>query len=102
MLDGPLPPRNTRPELSARGDYSPGRAVFFNRLGEMRDRSFENQRYRAVEHRLSGTGRSKRSGKTLIGKATIYPNCLNGNKSANGETFHQTTTPRRLTSFRLD
>ena len=23
------------------------RAVFFNRLGEMRDRSFENQRYRA-------------------------------------------------------
>ena len=44
------------------------RAVFFNRLGEMRDRSFENQRYRAsgpqlgdgshraVEHRLSGAG----------------------------------------------
>jgi TnpA family transposase len=24
------------------------RAVFFNRLGEMRDRSFENQRYRAA------------------------------------------------------
>jgi TnpA family transposase len=23
------------------------KAVFFNRLGEMRDRSFENQRYRA-------------------------------------------------------
>jgi TnpA family transposase len=43
------------------------RAVFFNRLGEMRDRSFENQlsrlrpqfgdgRHRALEHRLSGTG----------------------------------------------
>jgi TnpA family transposase len=24
------------------------RAVFFNRLGELRDRSFENQRYRAM------------------------------------------------------
>jgi len=44
------------------------RAVFSNRLGEMRDRSFENQRYRASgltlvtaaivlwEHHLSGTG----------------------------------------------
>lgn len=35
------------------------RAVFFNRLGEIRDRSFEQQRYRAsghriVEHGLSG------------------------------------------------
>lgn len=26
---------------------APAKAVFFNRLGEMRDRSFENQRYRA-------------------------------------------------------
>ena len=44
------------------------RAIFFNRLGELRDRSFENQRlpcqrlesgcrrYRAVEHRVPGTG----------------------------------------------
>jgi TnpA family transposase len=24
------------------------RAVFFNRLGELRDRTFENQRYRAI------------------------------------------------------
>jgi TnpA family transposase len=42
------------------------RAVFFNRLGELRDRTFENQRYRAraqlgsgcnhpLEHSLSGT-----------------------------------------------
>ena len=29
-------------------------------------------------------------GKTFVGKATIYPNRLNGHKTANGETFHQT------------
>jgi TnpA family transposase len=28
------------------------RAVFFNRLGELRDRSFENQRYRASDPNL--------------------------------------------------
>jgi rare lipoprotein A len=28
-------------------------------------------------------------GKTLTGKATIYPNRLNGHKTASGETFHQ-------------
>ena len=37
--------RHTRPE-TARPQADP-RAVFFNRLGELRDRSFENQRYRA-------------------------------------------------------
>lgn len=30
------------------------KAVFFNRLGEMRDRSFENQRYRASGLNLVG------------------------------------------------
>ncbi|MFO6485617.1 Tn3 family transposase [Escherichia coli] len=55
------------------------RAVFFNRLGEMRDRSFEQQRYRparpqpgdggyrAVEHGVPGTrhpgvGRGRQAG----------------------------------------
>ena len=28
-------------------------------------------------------------GKTLTGKATIYPNRLNGHKTASGDTFHQ-------------
>jgi TnpA family transposase len=40
------------------------RAVFFNRLGEMRDRSFENQRYRA-------------SGLTLVVAAIILWNTVN-------------------------
>jgi TnpA family transposase len=39
------------------------RAVFFNRLGEMRDRSFENQRYRA-------------SGLTLVVAAIILWNTV--------------------------
>lgn len=29
-------------------------------------------------------------GKTLTGKATIYPNVCNGRETASGETFHQT------------
>ena len=32
------------------------RAVFFNRLGEIRDSSFEQQRYRAMEYGLPGAG----------------------------------------------
>ena len=28
-------------------------------------------------------------GETLTGKATIYPNCLNGRETASGHTFHQ-------------
>ena len=39
------------------------RAVFFNRLGEMRDRSFENQRYRA-------------SGLTLVTAAIVLWNTI--------------------------
>jgi TnpA family transposase len=39
------------------------RAVFFNRLGEMRDRSFENQRYRA-------------SGLTLVTAAIVLWNTV--------------------------
>src|SRR5262245_20336035 len=30
-----------------------------------------------------------RPGQTLIAKATIYPNCLDGQTTASGETFHQ-------------
>jgi TnpA family transposase len=40
------PPRACRAE-QGRGAQRAGRAVFFNRLGEIRDRSFEQQRYRA-------------------------------------------------------
>ncbi|WP_458646301.1 Tn3 family transposase [Enterobacter hormaechei] len=43
---GTAPPRACRPE-QGRGAQCAGRAVFFNRLGEIRDRSFEQQRYRA-------------------------------------------------------
>lgn len=32
------------------------RAVFFNRLVEIRDRSFEQQRYRASDHQLGDGG----------------------------------------------
>ncbi|WP_458646339.1 Tn3 family transposase [Enterobacter hormaechei] len=43
---GTAPPRACRPE-QGRGAQCAGGAVFFNRLGEIRDRSFEQQRYRA-------------------------------------------------------
>ena len=43
---GTAPPRACRPE-QGRGAQCAGRAVFFNRPGEIRDRSFEQQRYRA-------------------------------------------------------
>jgi TnpA family transposase len=36
------------------------KAVFFNRLGEMRDRSFENQRYRSRSRSLNIAGHPKR------------------------------------------
>jgi TnpA family transposase len=40
---------NTRRDARNKGEVKNAlaRAVFFNRLGEMRDRTFENQRYRA-------------------------------------------------------
>jgi len=42
----------------------------------------------AAEINSSGSN-SVTPGKTLIGKATIYPNRLNGHKTASGDTFHQ-------------
>jgi len=42
----------------------------------------------ASESNSSSTN-SVTPGKTLTGKATIYPNRLNGHKTASGETFHQ-------------
>jgi hypothetical protein len=47
------------------------RAVFFNRLGEMRDRSFENQRYRA-------------SGLTLVVAAIILWNTVYLSRAIDG------------------
>ena len=41
------PPRAGRPQQGRGASNALARAVFFNRLGELRDRSFENQRYRA-------------------------------------------------------
>ena len=42
----------------------------------------------AAERNASSTN-SVTPGKTLTGKATIYPNRLNGHKTASGDTFHQ-------------
>jgi rare lipoprotein A len=39
--------------------------------------------------RNSSSTDSVTPGKTLVGKATIYPNRLNGHKTASGNTFHQ-------------
>jgi TnpA family transposase len=50
------------------------RAVFFNRLGEMRDRSFENQRYRA-------------SGLTLVVAAVILWNTVYLSRAALRKVF---------------
>ncbi|MBV8772120.1 MAG: septal ring lytic transglycosylase RlpA family protein [Deltaproteobacteria bacterium] len=38
----------------------------------------------------SETSAQIRPGETLTGKATVYPNQLNGHKTSTGETFHQT------------
>jgi len=47
-LENPEQRRKTGRELNkGEGRHALGRAVFFNRLGEIRDRSFENQCYRA-------------------------------------------------------
>lgn len=47
-LENPEQRRKAGRELNkGEGRHALGRAVFFNRLGEIRDRSFENQRYRA-------------------------------------------------------
>ncbi len=47
-LENPEQRRRTGRELNkGEGRHALGRAVFFNRLGEIRDRFFENQRYRA-------------------------------------------------------
>jgi rare lipoprotein A len=43
---------------------------------------------RAADSNSPGSN-SVTPGKTLIGKATIYPNRLNGHKTASGSTFHQ-------------
>jgi hypothetical protein len=51
------------------------RAVFFNRLGEMRDRSFENQRYRA-------------SGLTLVVAAVILWNTVYLSRAIQGLKAH--------------
>jgi hypothetical protein len=51
------------------------RAVFFNRLGEMRDRSFENQRYRA-------------SGLTLVVVAIILWNTVYLSRAIQGLKAH--------------
>ncbi len=45
-------------------------------------------RSKAAENN-SSHNKSVTPGKTFIGKATIYPNRLNGHKTADGETFHQ-------------
>ena len=47
------------------------RAVFFNRLGELRDRSFENQRYRA-------------SGLNLVVAAIVLWNTVNLGRAVHG------------------
>lgn len=38
--------------------------------------------------RVTHVGKVK-PGETLTGKATFYPNCLNGRETASGNTFHQ-------------
>jgi rare lipoprotein A len=42
----------------------------------------------AADSNSSGSN-SVTPGKTITGKATIYPNRLNGHKTASGDTFHQ-------------
>ncbi len=59
---GTAPPRACRPE-QGRGAHALARAVFFNRLGEIRDRSFEQQRYRA-------------SGLNLVTAAVVFVNTV--------------------------
>ncbi len=61
------------------------RAVFFNRLGELRDRSFENQRYRA-------------SGLTLVTAAitlwnTVYLEKAVASLKATGQPFDESLLP---------
>lgn len=40
--------------------------------------------------RVPASHLSIKPGATLTGKATIYPNALNGHETASGDTFHQT------------
>jgi rare lipoprotein A len=40
--------------------------------------------------RVSAKPSTVKPGTTLTGKATIYPNALNGHETASGDTFHQT------------
>ncbi len=58
------------------------RAVFFNRLGEMRDRSFENQRYRA-------------SGLNLVTAAIVLWNTVYLERAVQALRDHGQTVDRR-------
>src|SRR5262249_52370437 len=69
------------------------RAVYFNRLGEIRDRSFENQRHRAsglnlggrcdhaLEYGLPGTG-DRTAGKITSVQPGLAPACFSARMGA--------------------
>ncbi|WP_235389533.1 Tn3 family transposase, partial [Pseudomonas syringae] len=62
------------------------RAVFFNRLGEIRDRSFEQQRYRA-------------SGLNLVTAAIVLWNTVYLERSANALRGHSTAVDESLLQY---
>ena len=67
MHANPLIPRGEPhtawfPDLVSGWSNAPALAVFLNRLGGIRDWSFENQRYRVVEYGLPGKGGSCATG----------------------------------------
>lgn len=62
------------------------RAVFFNRLGEIRDRSFEQQRYRA-------------SGLNLVTAAIVLWNTVYLERSANALSGHGRTVDESLLQY---
>ncbi len=62
------------------------RAVFFNRLGEIRDRSFEQQRYRA-------------SGLNLVTAAIVLWNTVYLERSANALRGHGTAVDESLLQY---
>lgn len=51
------------------------------KAGETREMSVPSKRIRHVK--------KVKPGETLTGKATLYPNSLNGRETASGNTFHQ-------------
>jgi TnpA family transposase len=69
------------------------RAIFFNRLGEIRDRSFENQRYRAsglnliaAAITLWNTVYLERAAETLAKSREFDPRCFNTSPRSGGST----------------